>query len=229
MFNDLSDFYTSDEWRSFREIVINDRTNEDGLILDEYTGKPILRRYDIILHHKIELTDENVRDYDISLNPENIMIVSHKTHNIIHNKLGHKARQVFIVYGAPLSGKTSYVKENAEEGDLIIDIDSIWECVSGLDRYVKPKRLNAVVFAVRDNLLDSVRYRRGKWLTAYIIGGYPLASERERLSKELGARLIYIESSREDCKRRLRESPEGRGLGEWDQFIDDWFDRFVDG
>ena len=228
MFNDLSSFYTSDEWRDFRSLIIHDRTTEDGLIIDEYSGKPIARAYDVILHHKIELTEENVNDYSISLNPDNIMVVSHKSHNVIHNKLGYRVRQVFIVYGAPLSGKSSFVKENAEEGDLILDIDNIWECVSGCERYVKPKRLNSVVFSIRDEILDCIRYRRGKWNTAYVIGGYPLASERERLCKELGGRPIYIESTREECKKKLREDPQGRGLGEWDKFIDEWFDRYVE-
>ena len=228
MFNNLSDFYTSDEWRSFREIVINERTTEDGLILDEYTGKPILRRYDIILHHKIELTEENVNDYSISLNPDNIMIVSHKSHNLIHHKLGYSMRQVFIVYGSPLSGKTTFVKDNADEGDLILDIDNIWQMVSGLPRYQKPKRLTSVVFSVRDTIMDCIKYRRGKWNNAYIIGGYPLASERDRLRRDLGGRLVYIESSREKCLERLKEDPEGRDVSEWTRYIDEWFDRYIE-
>ena len=225
MFNDLSDFYQSKEWRGLIDQIKIERVDDQGQVICEYCGKPITRAYDIIGHHREELTDENVHDYQISLNPDNVVLVHHRCHNYIHNKLGHKARQVFIVYGAPLSGKTSYVKENAEEGDLIIDIDSIWECVSGLDRYVKPKRLNAVVFAVRDNLLDSVRYRRGKWLTAYIIGGYPLASERERLSKELGAREVFIDTSMDECIRRLNEDP-SRDHAEWIRYIEEWFRRY---
>ena len=131
MFNNLFEFYRSKEWADFRKVVIAERDQEDGFEHDEYTGKPIVKAYDIILHHKIELTEENVHDYTISLNPDNIMIVSHKTHNIIHNKLGYKVRGVFIVYGAPLAGKSSWVKDNMTEGDLVIDIDSIWQMVSG--------------------------------------------------------------------------------------------------
>ena len=168
------------------------------------------------------MTEENVFDYNISLNPDNIKIVSHKTHNIIHNKLGYKVRQVFLVYGAPLSGKTSWVEDNKAEGDLVIDMDSIWECVSGCDRYIKPKRLNAVAFKVRDTLLDCVKYRLGKWNACYIIGGYPLQSERERLCKELGAREIFIDATKEDCLSRLDERGE-----EWQQYIDNWFEHYT--
>ena len=228
MFNDLSDFYQSKEWRGLIEQIKLERLNEDGQVVCEYCGKPITRSFDIIGHHKTELTDENAHDFSVSLNPDNVALVHHRCHNYIHEKLGYRVRQVFIVYGAPLSGKSTFVRENAEEGDLILDMDNIWQAVSGLDRYIKPKRLNSVVFSIRDTILDCIRYRKGKWNTAYIIGGYPLASERERLRKELGGRPIYIESTRENCKKNLREDPQGRGIDEWDKFIDDWFDRFVE-
>lgn len=226
MFHDLSDFYRSDEWRSFRDIVIDERTKDDGFVYDEVTGKAIVKAYDIILHHKIELTEENVHDYNISLNPENIMIVSHKTHNYIHNKLGHSKREVFVVYGPPLAGKTTWVRDIMSEGDLIVDMDSIWQCVSGCDRYIKPNRLKSIVFKLRDSLLESVRYRFGKWNNAYIIGGYPLSSERERLCKELGAREIFLEATKDECLARL-EACEDRDKSEWAGYIEDWFRRYT--
>jgi hypothetical protein len=225
-FNSLTDFYNSDEWRNFRQIVISERLTSDGFTIDEHTGKQIVRAYDIILHHKEPLTEDNMNDVNISLNPQNIMIVSHKTHNIIHNKLGYACRQVFLVYGAPLSGKTSYVRESMSEGDLIIDVDNIWQCVTGCDRYVKPNRLKSVVFKIRDCLIESVKYRFGKWNNAYLIGGYPLQSERERLIKELGAREIYIEASREECMERLKKSEDARG-DDWEKYIDEWFDKYT--
>lgn len=221
MYHNLYEFYRSEEWETFRKVVINERTKEDGFVYDEVTGKPIVKAYDVILHHKEELTEENVFDHMVSLNPDNIMIVSHKTHNLIHNKLGYKVREVFLVYGSPLSGKTTWVNDNKTEGDLIIDIDNIWECVSGCDRYVKPKRLNAVVFKMRDTLLDAVKYRLGKWNVCYIVGGYAMQSERERLCKELGAREVFIDTSKEECIARLEQSD--RNKEEWARYIDDWF------
>lgn len=226
MFNNLFEFYRSKEWADFRKIVIAERIREDGFIYDEYTNKPIVKAYDIILHHKEELTEENVFDYNVSLNPDNIMIVSHKSHNLIHNKLNSSYRKVYLVYGAPLSGKTSWVKDNMVEGDLVVDMDSIWQCVSGLERYIKPRRLNAVVFKMRDTLLDSVKYRLGKWQTAYIIGGYPLTAERERLCREMGAEEVLIDTPKEECLRRL-EADEVRGrLEEYKGFIEEWFERY---
>ena len=224
----LFTFYRSDEWQRFRDTIIAERTQEDGYIYDEVTGKPILKAYDLILHHKTELTEENVNDSSISLNPENIMVVSHKTHNQIHDRFEHRTmRQVFIVYGAPLAGKSSWVKDNKADGDLVLDIDSIWEAVSGGDRYIKPARLKAVVFRIRDELLDITRHRLGKWRNAYIIGGYPLSNERERLAQELHARVIHIDTGKAECLRRLENDTTGRDKKEWTQYIEEYFDRLT--
>lgn len=224
MFNSLNDFYRSPEWLRFREIVISERMADDGMIYDEYTGKPIVKKYDLILHHKTELTEENVRDFDISLNPDNIMIVSHKTHNLIHNRLGYGRKQVFLVYGAPCAGKAEWVKDNASEGDLIVDLDNIWQCVSGCDRYVHPNRVKSIVFRVRNDLLDVVKYRFGKWMNAYVVGGYAMSSERERICKELGAREIFIEAAEDECMQRAGEL--GEVSDEMKKYIGEWFEKF---
>jgi hypothetical protein len=227
MYDSRFSFYRGKEWRDLLQQLKQERVNADGQIICEYCGKPIIKAYDMIGHHNIELDEENVNNYDISLNPNNISLVHHRCHNYIHNKLGYSIRQVFIVYGAPLSGKTTFVKDNANEGDLIIDIDSIWQCVSGLPRYNKPNRLKAIVFKVRDSLIECVKYRYGKWDNCYIIGGYPLQSERERLIKELGAREVFINASQSECMARLESIDDGRDHDEWARYIADWFARYT--
>ena len=227
MYDSRFSFYRGKEWRDLLQRLKQERVNADGQIICEYCGKPIIKAYDMIGHHLIELDEENVNNYDISLNPNNISLVHHRCHNYIHNKLGYSIRQVFIVYGAPLSGKTTFVKDNANVGDLIIDIDSIWQCVSGLPRYNKPNRLKAIVFKVRDSLIECVKYRYGKWDNCYIIGGYPLQSERERLIKELGAREVFINASQSECMARLESIDDGRDHDEWARYIADWFARYT--
>lgn len=221
----LYSFYRSREWEQFRELVIQERTKEDGFVYDEVTGKPILRRYDLILHHKIELTEQNVNDRMISLNPDNIMIVSHKTHNQIHDKLAKltRVRQVFLVYGAPLSGKTTWVQDNKGDDDYVVDMDNIWQCITGGKRYYKPNRLKAVAFKIRDAELDAVKYRLGKWSNAYVISSSSLPSERERIASEIGARVIHIDTKEDECIKRLIKNPEGRNIDEWKGYISEYF------
>ena len=222
----LFQFYRSKEWRSLLIQLRQERLDSNGFVTCEYCGKPIVKAYDMIGHHKQELTEENVDDYDISLNPDNVQFVHHRCHNYIHNKLGRTYRGVYLVYGSPLSGKSTWVHDNAEEGDLILDIDRIWACVSGLEEYRKPPRLNAVVFKIRDTILDCVKYRLGRWNNAYIIGGYPLQSERERLTKELNAQEIYIDTPREICEERLETIDDARDKEEWSEYIKAWWSKY---
>ena len=220
MFNNAQDLYHSKEWEKLIRVIKQERVDDNGQIICEHCGQPIVKAYDIIAHHKVELNDENVNDIEIGLNPENIALVHHRCHNEIHNRFGRNTRGVYLVYGAPLSGKSSWVRDNMSAGDLLIDIDNIWECVSGCKRYEKPKRLNAVVFKIRDDLLNACKYRLGHWVCCYIVGGYPLQAERERLCREMGAQEIYIESSREECLSRMADRPK-----EWAAYIEDWFTK----
>lgn len=222
----LANFYKSDAWYKLLQVIKTERINENGDLICAYCGEPIVRAYDCIGHHTIELDESNVNDATISLNPDLIQLVHHRCHNRIHEKFC-LSRQVFLVYGSPLSGKTTWVRDNMGSGDLIIDMDNIWQCVSGLDRYEKPKRLNQCAFKVRDALMECVKYRLGKWNNAYIIGGYPLISERERICKRLGAREIFIDTDRDECIRRLEACDDGRNVDEWLAFIDDWWRRYA--
>ena len=222
----LGDFYRSREWYKLMQVIKAERINERGELICEHCEKPIVKAYDCIGHHVIELTENNVDDVAIALNPDNIMLVHHRCHNKIHNKLGYSDRKIYLVYGSPLSGKSTFVKENMDEGDLIIDINNIWQCISNCDRYVKPNRLRSNVFQLRDTMLDMVRVRNGKWLNAWIVGGYPMKNERERLCKSLKAREIFIDTSKDECIKRLYENPNGRDIDEWVKYIEDWWQKF---
>lgn len=222
----LESFYRSKAWQKLLAQLKMERVNEEGQIICDYCGKPIVRAYDIIGHHKEELTEANVNDFNISLNPANISFVHHKCHNFIHNKFGYAVREVYLVYGAPMSGKSEWVRENMSEGDLVVNVDEIWKAVSGCEKYVKPNRLRSVVFKARDGLIEAVRYRAGKWNNAYIIGGYALSSERLRLCKELGAREVYIESTFDSCCEKLKRY-DYLDQNEWTKYISDWFSKYT--
>lgn len=223
----LDNFYQSKSWILFRMGVLNDRLDPFGQSICEECGLPIVNQYDCIAHHITPLTDLNVNDMDISLNPGNIMLVHHRCHNRIHNKLGKVYKQVYVVYGSPLSGKSTWVKDVCSGGDMIVDMDSIWTCLSGLDKYNKPPSLTDNVFAVRDELLRQIQYRFGRWKNAYVIGGYPLISERERLVKRLGAQEVFIDTPKEECLLRLRACQDGRKFSEWEKYISDWWDKYT--
>ena len=186
-------------------------------------GDRPLRFSSLIGHHcNIELTEENVDDPNISLNPDNIEIICQKCHNKEHRRFGYK-QNVYIVYGSPLSGKKSLVNNLLQYGDIVIDIDSLRQAITFQPEDIKPKNVRFNIFKLRDSLLDQVKTRYGQWYDAYIIGGYPDKYERERLSQELGAELIYCESTKEECIERLDNSNKPRV---WLEYINDWWEKY---
>ena len=233
-------FYRSDKWEAFRKVIIAERTDEDGFVHCCSCGKPILNKYDLIIHHKKELTEANVNDHSISLNPDNVECICFRCHNKEHErfgfqKTGHKngwqkpvPKKVYIVYGSPCSGKSTWVHDVATEDDLIVDLDNIWQMISINERYAKPSSLKSVVFDLRDKMYDIIRYRSGRWHNAYIITGGAMKGDRDRLKQRIGADdLIFIDTSYDECIRRVQT----KGLTDeqkqqWIQFINDWFDKF---
>lgn len=217
-------FYKDKRWIKLLEILKQERANKNGVPVCEHCGKPIVKAYDCIGHHKIELTESNVNDLNISLNPDNIMLVHHKCHNMIHERFGYEgSRHIYLVYGSPASGKYEYIKKVAGKDDLILNIDNIYQCISVNDRYMASKRLSRNVFAIRDLIMDMIRTNTGKWKNAYIVGGYPMSSERERIINTLQAEPIYIEATKEECIANAQ----GRGE-EYIKYIDEWFNRYTE-
>jgi 5-methylcytosine-specific restriction endonuclease McrA len=154
-------------------------------------------------HHKVELTLDNIDDVNVTLNPDNIEVLCHDCHNAAHKRFGYAvgAKHVYLVYGSPCAGKTTYVNSVATRNDLIVDLDKIHRaiCICGL--YDKPDATKRVAFNVRDYLLDEVRTAtpRRKWQDAYIIGTYPDRIDRDMFVQDYGAELVHIDTSKEEC------------------------------
>lgn len=228
----LKRFYNSKEWQVFRQQIILQR-RQNGFIVCQHCGKRIVVSKHIQVHHKIELTEENYLDKSISLNPNNVEVWCHICHNKHHNRFcggGHKRKEkaIYVVYGPPLSGKTSYVIEHMERGDIIVDMDRLYNAVSFFQMYDKPDNLKYNVFAIRNALIENIRTRYGGFRTAWIVGGYPSKMDRDRLERDLGAKLVYMDIEREECYKRLENLNDYRAehKEEWKKYIDKWFEQY---
>lgn len=180
-------------------------------------------------HYPIELTPENVNDALISLNPENVKVRCHDCHNKRHNRFGYKPeRNVYIVFGAPLSGKHTFVKQQMQRGDIVIDMDRLYAAVSMLPYYDKPDNLLSNVRGIYNQLIDNIKTRYGKWNNAWIIGGYADKYKRDRLADELGAELILCDAGIDECLVRLENDIDRQyRKDEWKKYIHKWFDEYI--
>ena len=221
----LDRFYSSKAWVHFRAAYIGKRLNEDKKYMCDYCGESIDKSDDVTLHHMEELTPDNYQDTTISLNPDNIKQVHAACHNKIHKHAGSRKSRVYIVYGPPLSGKNHIVNRRSWPGDIIVDMDSLFEAISGLPIYEKPYTLLQNVLGVQSLLIEQIQTRYGRWDNAWIIGGYAEKYKREKLARDIGAEVIYTNVSRETCIERLYNDPERKKRGEeWEGYINKWFD-----
>jgi hypothetical protein len=218
----LKSFYASQRWITFRLGLINERGNTCSRC-----NQRIAKSRDIIGHHKVELTPENVHDYSISLNPDLVELVCFDCHNKEHYRFGQRApKQVFLVYGPPMSGKTTFVKQNMTRGDLVVDIDKLYAAVSLLPSYDKPDNLLINVRGIHNQLIDNIKTRYGKWNNAWVIGGYADKYKREKTAEDLGAEIIFCDISLEECLSRLRTDPDRvYRQEEWEGYIRKWFEH----
>lgn len=229
MYRNLFEFYRSKEWEQLRRLLMLERVNENGDLICEHCGKCIVHAYDCIAHHVIELTEQNVHDPEISLNPDNIKLVCFKSHNEIHSRFGFDQRQqVYIVHGSPCSGKSTWVRNNATADDLVLDMDRIYEMINPVsERYVKNNKLSQNVFCIRDCILDMIKTRTGRWRNAYVIGGYPFVMERKRLADLLGAKLCHIDTDKDTCIQNLYNDKDREQVADkWLEYINDYFDKY---
>ena len=210
-------FYVSKPWRDLSYKLKIERGGKC-----ERCGHRPKHFSSLIGHHKIKLTEDNVTDPNISLNPIHIEVICSKCHNKEHDRF-HNHHKVYIVYGSPLSGKTTMVRDMMQYGDIVMDMDALWQAVTFQGEYAKPNNVRFNVFKLRDSILDQIKTRYGQWYDAYIIGGYPDKYERERLANELGAEVIYCESTKEECIERLKQSDKPI---DWLDYIEDWWEKY---
>lgn len=214
-------FYNSKQWKELRFMLIIQRGAKC-----ERCGKDfMLDPSHLIAHHKKELTPTNIQDPTIALNPENIEIICDECHNKEHRRFGYAHQhEVYIVYGAPCSGKSTFVKQMIRRGDLVVNMDLLYQAISGCVLYDKPDKLKGNVIRVHDVLIDQIKTRYGQWGNAYIEGGYPIKSIREGMAQKLKAELVFCEASMEECLANA----ERRGIfaKEWQGYIRRWFDSF---
>jgi len=233
-------FYKSKAWQDCREAYFVSRHG-----LCELCNKPGEE-----VHHKIFLTPENINDPNISLNWDNLQVLCKTCHNAVHEKAYEMHRQkqhrnrsvannlcfdedgniiekknVFIIWGPPASGKTTYVKEHKGKYDIVVDLDSIMAALCMTEG--KDRTEDALPFAleVRELLFSLIAQRKYYFETAWIIAGLPEKKRREELAKRLRAELIHIDTPKEVCLARARADDERKDKQTQYRIIEKYFEK----
>ena len=238
-YSTLASFYAGDDWKNCKAEVLRRRIR-GGAVYCEHCGEIILKDFNpneknnagaMVFHHKTILTVANMNVADISINPNRIAILHWQCHNEVHNRFtGQNTKpeqKRYLITGAPCSGKTTFARERMQAGDVIVDIDDIWQQISGQPRYIKPNSLKPLVFATRAAQEDQIRIGAGTWRNAFIIRSLPLAMDRKRTAEQLGAEVITIDTPKEVCLERLKNNSQGRNVIEYEKYINEYFAMYV--
>jgi len=130
-----------------------------------------------------------------------------------------------VIAGAPGSGKTTYVAQHAQAGDLIVDVDALYHAMSGLAWYDKPQSLLKYVLAARDGVLDKLA--RSPAINAWIVAEAPTLAERNRLRDRFDAQVTVMETPAFDCLLRISADERRKEqLQEWIPRVQSWWQRY---
>lgn len=128
---------------------------------------------------------------------------------------------IYIIYGSPCSGKSTYISEHAKDGDLICDVDLIYQAISGKDPHDADLYIHEIALKLREELFDIIKNRRGRWNDVYITSIANNDKDLQALKERVNAdKLIFIDTPYEECIKR--------SLGRPDYFkflINEWFDK----
>ena len=137
-----------------------------------------------------------------------------------------KKQEVFIINGAPGSGKTTYVNEVKRPGDIVMDLDRLAAAIQGeSNEHPSYEYVMDVALAVREAMYRAIENREGKWNRAFVITSSADNNLVEDLAVRLDGEVIRMQTSKSECIERIkadetREYPE-RDIG----LVESWFGR----
>jgi HK97 family phage prohead protease len=114
--------------------------------------------------------------------------------------------KVFVVHGAPASGKTSYVMQNKGDNDVVFDFDKVMSALSGLPPHQKNKNLISYCTDIRALIIKKALRQPSvdrTWIIATNIG-----DEMKGQLSDIPVEYIHIDTPREECLKRIEEDPE---------------------
>lgn len=131
--------------------------------------------------------------------------------------------QVIIVCGAPGSGKTSWATRQMRWGDLILDIDTLYQALTGLPMYEKPQTLLPVVLAIRDAVVAQLN-KPNQVQKAFIITTTTKHAEIIAIAQKLKARVVVMGTAQVLCLQRISIDPRRKDkLEQWQKLVEKWF------
>lgn len=136
--------------------------------------------------------------------------------------------KTLVIHGAPCSGKSTYVRENAKPGDIIFDYDEIANTLT----FNKPYRFNneelrGLIIKMRSQLITDIITGKIKDSDVWIITTFLTPD----LKKELvgtNYKEIKMGATIDECRQRLKDNPDNRNIKETLEVINKYYTKSSD-
>ncbi len=146
--------------------------------------------------------------------------------SLVNRLTGNRTKKVFVISGAPGSGKSTYVQKAKKSGDLVVDLDLIASALQGLtDSHPDYEPVMDAVLATRDAIYKIIENRKGKWNNAYVITSNPSDLFVTTLAGKLSAEVVKMDASLEECKNRIQKDTSRRDPEKDISLVDKWFSK----
>lgn len=144
---------------------------------------------------------------------------------------------VYVVAGAPGSGKSAYIANHKGNNDIVIDLDNIIGKLANANPYQIDRTPYLIAaFWLRDRMINALRDNKEKYSAAWITGMFGYADDRRKLHDELNAKVYVMNTDWMSCQKNIlsdvrRKGNESKYIklaeGFWQKFSAQPFDNFV--
>lgn len=206
------------------------------------------------VHHKTYLTPANINDPEIVFGWNNLELLCRSCHIEEHEKHktlkhGRPAReadlrimfddngqpiprgQVCIVWGSPAAGKTTYARQHMQHMDIIVDLDEILKCFTGLTNKVDSQSDIAdylpAMLLIRQAVYKAVKDGLPGIRTTWIVAGLPRRSDRQQMSMAFpSASFVFVESTLEKSLSNMEHDDKRTNKERQRRIITEWFRNY---
>lgn len=136
-----------------------------------------------------------------------------------------------VVYGAPASGKSTYVKKHIKDNDIVYDYDALMQCLTLRDKYDRNNNASYLITFLRGSIIKQHTMNNNKIDDIWII----TTNISDRLKKDLSVipdediEYIKMKTSLKTCLKRIDEDEARKPLAEdMKKTAIKWFEEYKD-